>query len=202
MIVPNLVGQPVEVAAAVLGKPGLGLGDRRRQESDAAAGTVIAQSPVAGTRVKRGTNVDVTIATSALVAVPDLTGETPRDAARLLRRAQLGLGQEGQRESEARPGTVIRQSPAPGTRRAPRDAGEHPRRHGAAGSGSAARAVHAPGSAEASARDRAADRDPAAGGDQADRGPPIIVPPVVIEPTPPAPPAPSGRDARRPRRRL
>jgi len=116
VIVPNLVGQPVDVAAAVLGKPGLGLGDRRRQESDAAAGTVIAQSPVAGTRVKPGTSVDVTIAASALVAVPDLTGETPRDAARLLRRAQLGLGQERQRESEARPGTVIRQSPTPGTR--------------------------------------------------------------------------------------
>ena len=116
VIVPDLVGQPADVAAVVLGKPGLGLGDRRRQESDAAAGTVIAQSPVAGTRVKPGTNVDVTIATSALVAVPDLTGETPRDAARLLRRAQLGLGQERQRESEARPGTVIRQSPAPGTR--------------------------------------------------------------------------------------
>ena len=116
VIVPNLVGQPVEVAAVVLGKPGLGLGDRRRQESDAAAGTVIAQSPVAGTRVKPGTSVDVTIAASALVAVPDLTGETPRDAARLLRRAQLGLGQERQRESEARPGTVIRQSPTPGTR--------------------------------------------------------------------------------------
>jgi hypothetical protein len=58
----------------------------------------------------------VTIAVPALVALPDLTGETPREAARLLHRYQLGLGQERQRESDARPGTVIRQSPAPGTR--------------------------------------------------------------------------------------
>ena len=154
----------------MLGKPGLGLGDRRRQESDAAAGTVIAQSPVAGTRVKPGTSVDVTIAASALVAVPDLTGETPRDAARLLRRAQLGLGQERQRESEARPGTVIRQSPAPGTR-VPREtlvnilvATAPP------APGAAARSVYAAGAAEASDRHRAADRDHAAGGVQATRG--------------------------------
>ena len=167
--VPNLVGQPVEIAAAVLGKPGLALGDRSRRESDAAAGTVIAQSPVAGTRVKRGTNVDVTIATSALVAVPDLTGETPRDAARLLRRAQLGLGQEGQRESEARPGTVIRQSLAPGTR-VPRETLVN---------------ILVATAPPAQVPPPAPYTPPAP-----PRPQPVIVPPIVIEPTPPAPPVP------------
>ena len=169
MIVPNLVGQPVEVAAVVLGKPGLGLGDRRRQESDAAAGTVIAQSPVAGTRVKPGTSVDVTIAASALVAVPDLTGETPRDAARLLRRAQLGLGQERQRESEARPGTVIRQSLAPGTR-VPRETLVN---------------ILVATAPPAQVPPPAPYTPPAP-----PRPQPVIVPPIVIEPTPPAPPVP------------
>jgi serine/threonine-protein kinase len=58
VIVPDLVGQSAEIASVVLAKPGLSLGDRRRQESDAAAGTVIAQSPAAGTRVKPGTSVE------------------------------------------------------------------------------------------------------------------------------------------------
>jgi len=116
VIVPNLIGQTAETASAVLAKPGLSLGDRRRQDSEAPAGTVIAQSPVAGARVHPGTSVEVTIAVSALVAVPDLTGETPLQAARLLRRSQLALGQERQRESPAPAGTVIRQAPAAGTR--------------------------------------------------------------------------------------
>ena len=116
VIVPNLIGQTADTASAVLAKPGLSLGDRRRQDSEAPAGTVIAQSPVAGARVHPGTSVEVTIAVSALVAVPDLTGETPLQAARLLRRSQLGLGQERQRESQAPAGTVIRQAPAAGTR--------------------------------------------------------------------------------------
>jgi beta-lactam-binding protein with PASTA domain len=116
VIVPNLIGQTAETASAVLAKPGLSLGDRRRQDSEAPVGTVIAQTPVAGTRVHPGTSIDVTIAVPALVAVPDLTGETPLQAARLLRRSQLALGQERQRESQAPAGTVIRQSPAAGTR--------------------------------------------------------------------------------------
>jgi beta-lactam-binding protein with PASTA domain len=116
VLVPNLIGQTAETASAVLAKPSLSLGDRRRQDSEAPAGTVIAQTPVAGTRVHPGTSIDVTIAVPALVAVPDLTGETPLQAARLLRRSQLALGQERQRESQAPAGTVIRQSPAAGTR--------------------------------------------------------------------------------------
>ena len=117
VLVPNLIGQPAEVASAILAKPGLNLGDRRRQDSDAPAGTVIAQSPAAGTRVRPGANVDVTIAVSSLVTVPDLTGETPQQAARMLRRYQLGLGQQRERESQAPAGTVIRQAPAAGTQR-------------------------------------------------------------------------------------
>ena len=75
---------------------------------------MVAQSPAAGTRVRPGASVEVTIAVAVLVAVPDLTGETPQQAARILRRSQLGLGQQRQRESQAPAGTVIRQAPAPG----------------------------------------------------------------------------------------
>src|SRR6185295_12279198 len=62
VIVPNVIGQPAEVASAILAKPGLTIGDRRRQDSDAPAGTVIAQFPAAGTRVRPGASVDVTVA--------------------------------------------------------------------------------------------------------------------------------------------
>src|SRR5262245_44235525 len=115
-IVPNLIGRPVDVAPEILAKPGLNLGERRRQESDAAAGTVIAQFPAAGTLVHPGTRVDVTVAVESLVTVPNLTGETLPRAARELREYHLGLGERHERESSATPGTVIRQTPAPGTR--------------------------------------------------------------------------------------
>jgi beta-lactam-binding protein with PASTA domain len=189
VIVPNLVGQSLEVASVVLGKPGLSLGDRRRQESDAAAGTVIAQFPAAGTRVKPGTSVDVTIAAPALVAVPDLTGETPREAIRLLHRQQLSLGQERQRESEARPGTVIRQAPAPGTR-VPR---ETPVNILVATAPPAPVPPPAPYTPPVPPRSQPLIVPPIVIPPQVvirPTVPPIIVPPVVVAPTPPAPPAP------------
>jgi beta-lactam-binding protein with PASTA domain len=115
-IVPKLIGRPADNAPDILAGPGLKLGERRRQESDAPAGTVVAQFPAPGTRVRPGTSVDVTIADECLATVPDLTGEKVERAAPALRHYRLGLGQQRERESSAPAGTVIRQVPGPRTR--------------------------------------------------------------------------------------
>jgi hypothetical protein len=142
---PDVVGQPVGSARAMLEKSRLRAGRETTQPtSERAAGTVIAQDPRPGTPVQPGAVVNLVIATPPrivvvpppknlpierspappqrpdvivprLVTVPDLTGETPQQAARILRRYQLGLGQQRERESPAAAGTVIKQAPAPGT---------------------------------------------------------------------------------------
>jgi len=116
VLVPNLIGRQAKIASEILAKPGLRLGERRDQDSDAPAGTVIAQFPVPETPVRPGTSVNVTIAVDNRVTVPDLTRDTLPQAARVLREYHLGLGQLHERESSAPTGTVIRQAPAPGTR--------------------------------------------------------------------------------------
>ena len=83
--VPNLIGQPVKIAPEILAKPGLRLGERRGQESDAPAGTVIAQFPTPGAPARPGTSVDVTVAVDSRVIVPDLAGERLPQAVRELR---------------------------------------------------------------------------------------------------------------------
>ena len=102
---PDLVGQPVSAARAMLERQHLSLGRETAQvTSERPAGVVTGQDPKPGTVLQAGAVVNVWYATPprvatvpgnripstdggsqqpVLVAVPDLTGQTPRDAARL-----------------------------------------------------------------------------------------------------------------------
>ena len=62
--VPNVVGQlSLEAAKSILENNGLTIGTISRVESDSPVGSIIAQSPVAGTEVSSGTQVNVTVST-------------------------------------------------------------------------------------------------------------------------------------------
>jgi len=114
--VPDLTGARAADARERLERSRLVAGGQGREESDAAAGTVVRQAPVAGKRVPVGTAVGFSVATPVMVSVPELTGRSARDAHDLLVEQQLVLGESRTEESVAQRGSVIRQSPAAGAR--------------------------------------------------------------------------------------
>jgi len=114
--VPDVTGRSSQDAGGLLARSKLALGDRRTQPSEAQAGTILSQFPSAGTRVALGTRVNVVIAVTDLVLVPNVIGGTWEDARRALAESRLGVGERRRRESEARAGTVLGQAPAAGTR--------------------------------------------------------------------------------------
>jgi beta-lactam-binding protein with PASTA domain len=117
--VPDLTGHSLEQARALLARARLTAGVRRARPSEVPAGTVLTQSPIAGTRVRPGTDVDVTFAVPIQVSVPDVTGRSPQEAREILSRYRLGLGAQAREESAAPTGTVVSQSPGAGTRTSP-----------------------------------------------------------------------------------
>jgi len=126
VVVPRLVGTNVRNAAAALNDPSyhglLTLGRQVQQrESDEAPGTIIAQRPEAGTRVKAPTPIYVVLATPRPgVLVPKVVGMMRPDAeAAIAGRAYRGwleLAIAGSRDSSLPAGTIVAQDPVPGTR--------------------------------------------------------------------------------------
>ena len=115
VVVPELTGRTSDEAAAILADHELVVGRRHELPGDGLPGTVIKQAPAAGTWVLPGTGVTLGIATSRLVTVPDLTGQTRLAALESIRRAELRPGEEIEKESDRPAGTVIAQKPAAGT---------------------------------------------------------------------------------------
>jgi PASTA domain len=115
--VPDLVGQTVEESVNRLRQARLRLGRVTPRDSEARAGTVVAQEPARATEVKPSTPVSVVIARprrAERVQVPPLFDRDMRDASELLTGRQLRLGVVRERESdEVRPGTVVDQNPPP-----------------------------------------------------------------------------------------
>lgn len=91
------------------------------RESALPAGTIIEQSPAAGTTISGAATLLVVLARPPVVVVPDLTGQVPGAAAQALAanlyRGLLRLRMVGVRPAPGRPaGTIVAQDPAPGTR--------------------------------------------------------------------------------------
>jgi beta-lactam-binding protein with PASTA domain len=85
--------------------------------------TVVSQNPSANSRVRRGTEVDLVVARPRgdvrpqedYRTVPSLNGMDRAQAETAIRRAGLSVGQVSFAVSRAKTGTVIKQSPEPGT---------------------------------------------------------------------------------------
>ena len=118
-VVPNLTkAQSVFEAQKTLIPLGLKLQPQPALKPSAGArpGAIIAQAPAAGTKVKRGTSVLVTIAVAGAktVKVPSVAGLTPVTADTTLRAAGLMLGTVSPQPPDPN-GTIATQIPATGT---------------------------------------------------------------------------------------
>jgi serine/threonine-protein kinase len=80
--VPNEVGNPQAEAEIVLKRAGLSTDVTLKESADKAKGTVIGQDPAGGSRVPKGSVVNLTVSAGPGTArIPDLTGQ-PRSAAK------------------------------------------------------------------------------------------------------------------------
>jgi len=112
--VPNVVGSQEQGAVQVLSNLGL-QSSLAFQASSTASGTVIAEHPAAGTRMKKGATVNLTVSSGpASVTVPKVVGESASSAeAKLL---ALGFNVSTNYQAASAPqGTVIAESPSGGS---------------------------------------------------------------------------------------
>ena len=115
-LVPNVVGGTQAAAGTALTAAGLTVGAVTSVNNAAVAGTVISQSPAAGTNTAPGTGVALTVSLGpALRAVPSVVGLTQAAATTAIQTAGLTLGAVTQAASAtiAR-GNVISSTPAAG----------------------------------------------------------------------------------------
>lgn len=88
--VPNLGGQTQRDAQTILSRKNLRLGGVSNQESrNAAPGRIIYQNPQAGVLVRRGTQVDIVLATPPMCRVPNVVGGNVVNAYSSISRAGL-----------------------------------------------------------------------------------------------------------------
>ena len=113
--VPNVVGQTQATATSAITAVGLVLGTvTSTSSSTVPVGSVISESPVAGTQVSGGTAVNLVISTG--VAVPGVVGQTQAAATSAITGAGLVLGTVTSATSNTVPvGSVISESPSAGT---------------------------------------------------------------------------------------
>jgi serine/threonine-protein kinase len=113
--VPNVVGQDDQAALNALETAELG-GTIVQRDDEAPAGEVVAQSPSAGKRVKKGSTVTIFVSTGS-VAVPDQLGQTRRAAVTTLKRAGFVVSiSEQPTDDPLQVGKVINQFPPGGSR--------------------------------------------------------------------------------------
>lgn len=126
--VPRLVGRTAQDARVALAAAGLQPGAVQALNVSGTPGTVVRQSPQAGTAVEPGSPVGLwvvaprqaTAPRDSLVRVPDLAGATVEDARERLAAAGLAVGGLADAPGTAgTPGTVARQQPAAGSGVAP-----------------------------------------------------------------------------------
>jgi beta-lactam-binding protein with PASTA domain len=117
VLVPKVVGAKSTFdAEKTLTVASLKLDPNKKEQPDdkAAAGSVLQQTPKAGTKVEKGTPVAVLVAVgTGKHNVPDITKKTASDADKLLRAQQLTLGQASPQPVDPK-GLIVSQIPAAG----------------------------------------------------------------------------------------
>ena len=120
--VPDVRGKNQDQAANILARAGLQLGRVAKKIDNRPAGTVIQQDPAPGSMVPPRTPVNLWLAEPrevkpppTKVRVPHLITDTQSQASRALEGAGLQVGRVARITSSQTLGTVVRQSPEPGT---------------------------------------------------------------------------------------
>jgi serine/threonine-protein kinase len=114
---PDLVGQPLPQVRLVVEGARLKLGQvSERFDDSVKPGVIIAQEPLAGTSVPRGSTVTLVVSRGPeLVEMPVLVGRPLDEARRRLEELGLIVRQVRSAQSpDLEPGTVVDQSPSPG----------------------------------------------------------------------------------------
>lgn len=111
---PDVTGMDLSQAEAALDEKGLGLGDISYDENaQAAAGSVVSQSPCAGLRSSHGASVSVVVAGTEHVFMPDVAGMTLAEAETAITDVGLGdVSAEGSFHGTVASGSVISQVPS------------------------------------------------------------------------------------------
>jgi beta-lactam-binding protein with PASTA domain/predicted Ser/Thr protein kinase len=113
--VPNVVGQQFDAAAASLQRLSLVV-VRRNQDSEQPPGTVLATDPAAGTKVPKGSNLNLAVAVEPGVDVPDVRDRPDQEALNIITAAGLEAVPVGQASDTIAFARAIGTDPATGTR--------------------------------------------------------------------------------------
>jgi beta-lactam-binding protein with PASTA domain len=115
--VPSVVGSTLTAATTSLNAVGLGLGTVTQQNSTTVnKGVVISESPIAGSSVALGTNVNLVVSSGPPILVPNEIGLMQSAAVASLNNAGMSVGTILQTPNGCdAAGTVIGQAPAAGT---------------------------------------------------------------------------------------
>jgi beta-lactam-binding protein with PASTA domain/predicted Ser/Thr protein kinase len=115
VLVPNVVGLNDQSALATLSNAGLS-GTEVQKDSTEPQGKVLSQSPGAGKRVGRGSQVTIFASTGA-ITVPDVTGQLRKDAVNTLKKAGFTAAVTEQPTSDpTEVGVVLSEFPPSGSR--------------------------------------------------------------------------------------
>ncbi|HSO95170.1 MAG TPA: Stk1 family PASTA domain-containing Ser/Thr kinase [Acidimicrobiia bacterium] len=112
---PNVVGQTFDQAQLALQNLKLTVQRSDMATTTQPVGTVLAMSPVAGTKAVRGTAVALTVAKAPQVAVPDVRGQDQVQASTVLQTAGFQVTIVPQANNTVPSGKVINTLPPPGT---------------------------------------------------------------------------------------
>jgi beta-lactam-binding protein with PASTA domain len=114
--VPNVLGLTDADARAALAAAGVPLGHEDTAESPGPVGIVLSQTPAPGAAVTASTAMTLVLSIAPRVEVPNVVGRLLADATAALAAVQLVLAVTGNQESDSPPGSILSQSPAPGSR--------------------------------------------------------------------------------------
>jgi serine/threonine-protein kinase len=115
VVVPNVVGLDDQAALATLSNAGLS-GTEVQRDSTEPQGKVLSQSPGAGKRVARGSQVTI-FASTGVITVPDVTGQDRKTAVTALKKAGFTVAVTEQETTDsAQINRVISEFPPAGSR--------------------------------------------------------------------------------------
>ena len=117
-IVPRVAGDTLVSAKLAVVRAGLSVGHVSRQHSDAVPlGLVLGTSPRNGAAEPKGARVNIVVsAGGGTIVVPDVVGMTQSAAEQLLQRLQMQVEVRSAASPTGIPGTITRESPAPGVK--------------------------------------------------------------------------------------
>ncbi len=113
--VPDLIGKTLDMALYLLRTAKLVKGSVTKKVSDEKPNTVLEQDPEAGTKILEQSSVNLVIASTEPIKVPDVINKNINEARSILESKELRIDRIVKRTSTQATGTVLDQNPKPGS---------------------------------------------------------------------------------------